>query len=266
MHQQRRNTLELDSINLLYVTLTRAVEQLYIFSEMPSKLNLEEPDDFRQLLIAYLTASGHWNPDQMIYSFGSLQRTLALPSEEKKQAPVLQITLDYVSSTPEDHQLFVASSEASLWQTDAEIAIDIGNLFHDTMELIHTKSDLEHVLGNYRKRGVHPEKTIDLLETIITQILEHPEVKHLYDDQLSHGQIFNERDIITSQHEILRPDRLNFFENNTVTITDYKTGAPNKKHEHQLEIYSRTLQEMGLEIANKFLIYSRGDTISINKI
>src|SRR5690606_37080425 len=40
MYREHRSQLELDNINLLYVTLTRAIEKLYIFSEM-----LSEPKD-----------------------------------------------------------------------------------------------------------------------------------------------------------------------------------------------------------------------------
>jgi len=34
--QKQKETLELDNLNLLYVTLTRATTQLYIFSGKPS--------------------------------------------------------------------------------------------------------------------------------------------------------------------------------------------------------------------------------------
>ncbi len=38
IYTDRRSQLQLDNINLLYVTLTRAIEKLYVFSEMPSQL------------------------------------------------------------------------------------------------------------------------------------------------------------------------------------------------------------------------------------
>lgn len=266
LFSDRRNTLELDNINLLYVVLTRAVEQLYVYSEIPSKISIEQPDDFRQLLIAYLSANNLWNPDQLRYSFGDFKATCNLASKEKKRDEVVVVTPSYISSSPEEHQLRIASSEASLWQTDAEAAIDLGNLVHDTMEHIRTKNDIKTVFASYRERALYPEDTITYLESVVVNIVQHPDVMHLFSDELTPSSIINERDIVTSTQELLRPDRLNFFDDNTVTITDYKTGTENTKHNRQLEIYGKTLQDMGYEIAEKILIYSHGASISINKI
>ena len=38
IYDTRRNTLELDNLNLLYVTLTRAEKQLFVFAKKPSKI------------------------------------------------------------------------------------------------------------------------------------------------------------------------------------------------------------------------------------
>jgi len=263
---ERRNTLELDNINLLYVTLTRAIEQLYVFSEVPSKLKLENPDDFNQLLIGYLSQQGLWNPDQMVYSFGSAENTANLPSEEKEKPVNQTMAPKYISSTPETHQLVVASTEASLWQTKAEVAINIGNLLHDTMERIRTKDDITMVIEKYREQKLYPEKTLERLERVLQKIVAHPEIEHLFSNQLEYDTIFNERDIVTSKQQLLRPDRLNFFDNQKVSITDYKTGTPNETHQRQVNLYAETLVGMGFEVLDKFLIYSNGDEISVNKI
>ena len=266
LFQHRRDTLQLDNINLLYVTMTRAVEQLYIFSEVPSKIKQNNPDDFKQLFISYLSEIGMWNPDQMIYAFGNKQKTILLASEDNKKEVVNLIVPNYTISSPEDHQLYVARTEASLWQTEAEIAIDIGNLLHDTMEHIYTKRDLDTVLDLYRSRQLHNNTIIGTLEIIITKIINHPTVAYLYADELSRETIYNERDIITSEQQFIRPDRINFFQDNKVTIVDYKTGAFNTAHKMQLQLYAQILSDMGYLVTACYLIYSHGTEISINKM
>src|SRR5690606_20829348 len=54
MHHQHRSQMELDTINLLYVTLTRAVEKLYVFAEMPSEPKDGNPSTFNHLFREFL--------------------------------------------------------------------------------------------------------------------------------------------------------------------------------------------------------------------
>ncbi|WP_432412378.1 UvrD-helicase domain-containing protein [Rasiella sp. SM2506] len=266
MYEERRNRLELDNFNLLYVTLTRAVEQLYIYAEKPSKQISNPPKDFSQVLIAFLMAQNKWNEEQLTYSFGdSIKTGQARPKEIAKtnRTPIAPI---FISSAPEKHQLSVASADASLWESEAAIAIDLGNLLHDTMEKIKTKKDMDLVFENYKQRSILPKEKISELKHVIQGIINHPEVSYLFNDSLEKDTIYNERDISTKEQKLIRPDRLNFFKNKHVVITDYKTGAPLEKHKIQINSYGQALQDMGFLVQSKVLIYVDGASISINKI
>lgn len=266
LYQERRNTLELDNFNLLYVTLTRAVEQLYIYTEKPSKQISGPPEDFSQALIAFLSEQNKWNDSQLVYSYGDAVKTSLSRSKETIKISRTPVIPNYISSTPENHRLSVASAEASLWESDAAVAIDFGNLLHDTMEKIRTRADSEMVFENYKHRSILPkEKTIQLAR-VVQKIINHAELMHLFEDSLDKTSIFNEREIVTKDQKLVRPDRLNFFENREVTITDYKTGAPLEKHKTQLNLYARALEDMGFSVSSKILIYVDGVSISINKI
>jgi len=266
MYQKRRNTLELDNFNLLYVTLTRAIEQLYIFGQKPSKQISDPPKDFSQVLIAFLMAENKWNEDQVLYTFGDSTKTGQLRPKESSTSKITAVVPTFISSTPENHQLSVASAEASLWESETAVAIDFGNLLHDSMEKIRTKKDSALVFENYRQRGVLPKKNIKELQEVVTGILTHPEVAYLFEDTLDKDSIYNERDISTKEQKLIRPDRLNFFEDKQVVISDYKTGTPLKTHETQLNSYAQALEDMGFVVQSKVLIYVDGASISINKI
>jgi len=63
---------------------------------------------------------------------------------------------------------------------------------------------------------------------------------------------------------ILIPDRL-IFDNNKVTIIDYKTGKPEIKHRHQIEKYALVLQKMNFDVYEKLLVYI-DDEIEVIKV
>ncbi len=259
IHRDRRETLQLDNFNLLYVTLTRAVEQLYIFSEKPSNIKSgEEIKTFPQVLKGFLESENKWEGEDKAYTFGTFQKKIAIKKEE-------EITVShptYISVAPEQHDIKIITSDAQLWGTTTQDALDIGNLVHDTMELIHHKNDIPIVFVTLKERGTLTTKELATLETVITQIVNHPELASLYENFRSSE---NERDIIAKDGYVIRPDRLVFHEDKSVTIIDYKTGTPNYEHEEQINSYGQALQEMGFELKEKILVYTN-EEIFVNKV
>ena len=89
LYEEHRSKLELDNLNLLYVTLTRAAEQLYIFAEMPTEVKNAQPTNYNQLFGEFLKHQGEWNPSQQIYEFGNPSRSSSsiLKAVVKQAAP-----------------------------------------------------------------------------------------------------------------------------------------------------------------------------------
>ena len=79
-------------------------------------------------------------------------------------------------------------------------------------------------------------------------------------------KVYNERNIITKDGLVLRPDRINVNSENAAFIIDYKTGGSNRFHNEQLIDYKIALEEMGFSVVEKMLIYSSEDEIVINKV
>jgi ATP-dependent exoDNAse (exonuclease V) beta subunit len=71
IYNQQREELELDNFNLLYVSLTRAVEQLHVITEKKISSKGEENTNFYSgVFINYLKQLNLWNDDLLAYSFG----------------------------------------------------------------------------------------------------------------------------------------------------------------------------------------------------
>jgi ATP-dependent exoDNAse (exonuclease V) beta subunit len=250
--------LELDTINLLYVTLTRAVEKLFVFAEMPTELKDGISSTYNHLFMEFLKQKGMWNGDQMIYEFGKNSEKIS-----KEKQVVSQMEPKYLSSNPKTHGLKIVASEEMFLETETVAAITAGNLLHDTMAKIYSEADAERVLMELEERAIVPKEEFDILTNTIHQIVQHPDLKKLFDGT---DKVYNERSIITKDGLVLRPDRININSENISTIIDYKTGSPQIYHNDQLIDYVNALQDMGFIVSEKMLIYSNEDEIVINKV
>lgn len=258
MYAQHRSQLELDSINLLYVTLTRAVEKLYVFAEMPTEPKDGIPTTYNHLFMEFLKRKDMWQADQMIYEFGNDLKKI---SKEKEIVP--QLLPLYLSSNPTNHGLRIVTSDEISRDEDTLAAISAGNLLHETMAQIYTHTDAENVLTSLKQRSIIPNEEFQILSSIVNQIMEHTKLKKLFTEN---DKVYNERSMITKNGSILRPDRINILSDNTTVIIDYKTGIPKIWHGEQLTDYANALEEMDFKVSEKILIYSNQGEIVINKV
>jgi ATP-dependent exoDNAse (exonuclease V) beta subunit len=259
IYQDRRSRLQLDNINLLYVTLTRAAEQLYIYSKKESLIKDSDLKRYGEFFRNFLIEQNLWDDTKSIYEYGSPVRSI----ESLDKISPKEMSLIYQTSLPEELNLQVVSREASLWQTEAEIAISAGAVMHDLMERIHRIDDIDHVIGAFQKEKVMSEQELKLLEKMIRNIVTHPDLSVYYS---SDAIVENERDIITADGRVLRPDRINFHDNDQISILDYKTGGESQKHVQQIEDYADALKAMGYVVVNKLIIYASEAKIVINKL
>ena len=99
------------------------------------------------------------------------------------------------------------------------------------------------------------------LEKLITKIIKHPELKDCYSQSC---YALNEQDILIPKKSFVRPDRI-VKTSKGWTIIDYKTGTYKLDHETQLFVYEKILNEMGLNVYRKHLVYI-GENIEVRSI
>ncbi|MCB4807142.1 UvrD-helicase domain-containing protein [Tamlana sp. 62-3] len=252
IHNRHQAELELDSINLLYVTLTRPVEQLYIISKKDinakGEVNIKNHSG---LFISYLQYLGLWNDSQLLYSFGDKSKTST--HKEKLDSTIEQ---RFISTAKEDHNIKVVTKSGLLWDTNQQEAIEKGNLVHDIMAKIKIIDDVDSVLNEFIKASTITKNQAEYLKSDIFKIINHPQLEQYFN---SNSTIFNERDIIDKYGTILRPDRIVINSQNEATIIDYKTGGENKKHQQQLQLYQDVLEDMNFKVNEKILVYINQD-------
>ncbi|TDY13477.1 UvrD-helicase domain-containing protein [Meridianimaribacter flavus] len=246
-----QSELELDAINLLYVVMTRAVEQLYVISEYDTDAKNEEKLKYYSgLFINFLKSKALWNDTETEYTFGNPKRTL----QSHEAEPTVQQEL-FISTSRAQHNLNIITNSAYLWDTDQEKSIEKGNLVHNIMAEIKTKEDIDFVFNQYIESGTINSQQYDELKPMVLKIVDHQLLKPYFE---SDNLIYNERDIITKDGQILRPDRL-VINTNKAIIIDYKTGAEKSSHKQQLELYTSVLQDMNYNVTKKILVYINDD-------
>lgn len=253
MYSQFQSEQELDNINLLYVTLTRPIQQLYIIGKKDiNKKGAPNLKTYSGLLIDFLQSTSTWSDDNLIYDFGTKEKH---PVKDDIDIPT-QPLKPYVSIPKEKHHIKIVTNSGYLWDTNQEKAIEKGNLIHKLMASIKTINDIddaldaflvEHPIDEYQKQELH--KTV-------LKIVNHPQLHNYYSNN---DTVYNEHDIINTTGKILRPDRLNITPNNEVTIIDYKTGASQPKYKNQLLEYEHVLLSMHYKINKKLLVFINED-------
>lgn len=252
IYNSHKSEQELDNINLLYVTLTRAIEQLFIISkkEISSKGNVSIKK-YSGLFINYLSHLGLWNDSDLSYSFGKLEKSTKQITKKR----LLQ-EQEFISTAKEDHHIEIVTNSGYLWDSNQEEAIEKGNLIHNIMSKINTKEDVDVTITDFLESSTINLEQSDILKKIVNEIIEHPKLTNCFNSDLI---IYNERDIITNQGQILRPDRIIINSKNEAVIIDYKTGKEDKSHTQQLISYQDILESMNLKVIKKFLVYINND-------
>ncbi len=247
---------QLDALNVLYVALTRPVKQLYIISKYELNKGKENLNKFSGLFISWLKSIGKWDESHE-YEFGSRED---LPVSEEIEENNNYQQEKYYSSPTGSNAVSIITKSGLLWDSSQAQAIEKGHLVHDIFFRIKSKKDVERAIAETREEGLFQNNDEEEVKAGIMAVVEHPELKKFFEPELL---VYNERDIITENGTILRPDRL-VFNGNKVSVIDYKTGEASKSHKSQINSYAQVLTAMGFEVESRLLIYiNRQVTVNV---
>jgi ATP-dependent exoDNAse (exonuclease V) beta subunit len=248
----------LDNINVLYVALTRAEEQLYIISSMNlDKEGVPRANQMSSFFINYLMQNGGFDRDVLEYPIGNPKK---LSKEEKHIDNSKKIST--VAEILNPKNIKIAQRESVMWGTDRQEAIEFGNVMHEILSFVKTKDDIEIAVKTAMESGLIKENQKDVIVNNIQAIVNHPELISFFD---SANEVLNEQTIIQKQGAIIKPDRMVLGINKTVYLLDYKTGLHENKHKLQLENYQFVIEKMGFIVDKKALVYI-GEEIKVVNI
>ncbi|NDI99631.1 UvrD-helicase domain-containing protein [Flavobacterium sp. LaA7.5] len=243
----------LDNINILYVALTRAEEQLYIISARNTKANGELTDNMSSFFIKFLQSKGLYHDDKNEYEFGNPNR-ISVPDEETQQQPTIQV----VQQRLNPRAVKIAKREALMWGSTQLKAIEFGNVMHEILAFVKTADDIPLAVTKATESGLITQGQKEQVTKTLEHIIYHPELAIFF---MPDAVVYNEQRIIGLGMPTIKPDRVT-VSNGKAYLLDYKTGTHLPQYEKQLNSYDEALQQMGLQVAKKTLVYI-GEEINV---
>lgn len=250
-HEEDDKSL-LDLINLLYVTLTRPTDRLYVYSPQPP-VKSSTKHSISQFFKQYLHETGKWDENTDLYQWGELSKRNATNDKSGTQN---DFSLDEFISVPWRKRMFLSLQAPEHWDVDdVSGKTEYGSLIHLILSKIIITEDLEDVMKGFINEGVISEKEAVDISEVIQRVLQKPEVARFFEKGL---QVKNEAGILDDNGKSHRPDRLVFSEDG-VAVIDFKTGKREKKHQTQIQKYKELLLEMNYRDVKGFLLYLNED-------
>ncbi len=238
----------LDSMNVLYVALTRPVLGLFIFSESSKELHsIEQASSYAELFQQFLKEKGIPKNESEVYCFGSFSENSNAPAPE----PLENNYISYSTRPADDSSFQISTSSGRLWDDERREAIEMGNLIHFALSKIKITANVPQVVEDLQIAGYFTENSADDIKQKLMEVVTHPKLKTYFSDEYI---IYNEQEILTKNGASVRPDRIVISENEAIII-DYKTGSPSPSHKTQIKHYADVLIEMNFKIKHTIIVY-----------
>ncbi len=255
VYNQKKQEELLDNINVLYVALTRAEEQLFIISSM----NLDKDKNPRNnnmssFFINYLKKENLFDENQLEYEIGDKTKL----SKTEKHIDTTKI-IPLVHEVLNPKSIKIAQRESLMWGTHRQESIEYGNVIHEILSNIKIKTDVDLAITKAIENGLINSNQKVAVEKSIREIVNHKDLQDCFSGDI---QVLNEQTIIQKDGKTIKPDRMVVTKNKNVHLLDYKTGLHQPKYKLQLENYQNAIEKMGYKVIKKSLVYI-GDEINI---
>ncbi len=242
----------IDNLNLTYVAFTRPKYRLYAFGAKYSenKSHKKSLNTVGQLL-SYLYEQEL--DDEGIYrrcAEGDL-RAKAKTIESREGVRTAQ----YVSS-PLGERLILRSRAEDDFAADTPLsAVHLGILMHEWLSMIRVWEDAAPTLQKMQDAGTATKAQTFAMQEQLRQLQDLLAREGHTDWFEGKYQIVTERDILTPQGVIYRPDRV-MTDGTRAIVIDYKFGGEHRRqYQEQVRDYISLLTQMGYQVCG-YLIYN----------
>lgn len=236
----------IESLNMLYVGLTRPTDKLYILSDLSHHNNFKGVGEF---LKSYLVKTGEYLEGKYKYV---ISEGFFTPPKAEVAEQSGGLLISNLRTSTQFKKLKIKSNASQLFDIETfEKQKDRGNKIHAGFALIKSKADIDDAIRRLVIDGMIVETEKEEIRAYLKEVISHPKISFLFEEGL---EIENEREILLRDHEIQRPDRVVFI-GDSIFIVDYKTGEKKESHKKQLRNYGDLFAKMGYQNLNLLLIY-----------
>ena len=251
--------MRVDNLNMLYVALTRAEDNLYVSTAYPvtSKGLMGTCNHVGRYLMDWLEADEYEAGEPVIKPQKNNTSATAGLCQSELWADSSQVR-------------FVQSQEGALYTDYGDEAyrrlarIDEGLLCHEIFAHLRKAEDLDEVLDMFRSRGTIESEAQRLeLRNLISSAWEGNDRMR---DWFTAPWILKLEEAIYIDHRELRPDRVMINpDTNEAVVLDYKFGGWEDKYIQQVREYMTALKRMGYASVKGYLWFARQNKLmSVN--
>ena len=243
----------MDKLNLLYVALTRPKDKLLVFCSDKEK-------EFRPLLENFATeqvSQGLMSSTDGGYLFGTMVAKEQEPSDpdsnplRSKLAPPQKISMSNIVFPAWEERVRIADQSAGRSLSESqEDSIRRGLQVHELLSHVLHLGDQEDAVTRYVAAHQLSQEEGQVLLSELNSFLSRPEVQCFFQPGL---EVKTECPLVHQGRE-MRIDRLVVLPDATHVI-DFKTGASNLDHEHQVQRYVDAIASMGFPNVQSHLLY-----------
>lgn len=242
MYEAELQKRKLDTLNLLYVAMTRPEERLYVISTLPGR-NGTIADFYK----SFFVEQGLWVDSQLVYDTDS---PVAPPViKPAKHSPTTR--LNRVLSNHWDEKILISTEAKKIWDAEEKPQTAYGRVVHQILAWITVASDAPKALARAIEQGLISTDELAEVETRVNNVVTNAEYAMLFD---ANAKVWAEREILLPNGDTYRPDRVVLYSNQLI-IADYKTGLPSPTHQRQVAEYADILSQMGYTNIETKLIY-----------
>ena len=242
LYNEQLLSQELDALNVLYVALTRAKNQLYVLTQV---VDVGGSITYADLFDSYIIAQGKKLDENSPFELGDPEATKS-NREESKMENEFHIYLGISNKWKENLIVHSVVSNEIL------IAQEKGLLIHELLAKIKNKEMFREVVEEEINSKLLSELNIQELKETVNQIITHTQLKEYFEGT---DQVLCEQEILIPNGPTLRPDRINISQAGRATILDYKTGIPKAEDKIQVETYAEALRALGFNHVFSKLVY-----------
>lgn len=233
-----------DNLNIFYVCLTRAKNQMHIIAKEPSE-TIKKSGDAKCMTDILYACYGNSR-------FGEPYDFAVTKKEEKTDVEVFPAGYDSFPMNPDPSDERLKPSDQS-WDFFGEEGIGTSKRL-DGIRLHEILSGIENIDKMARVIKYQDNETKVFLESRINS------QKQWFDPEL---KVLNETEIITVDGKTCRPDRVVIDKSGKVSIIDFKFGNEEKGHHKQVASYMEQYKAMGYKNVEGYLWYVRDDKVVI---
>lgn len=291
---QEKKMQYIDNINTFYVALTRAVEGLFVIAETPSDKFLasfgnELPayGNFSHILYSWLVKEGvaagfvkTEEEDIACFGHGTLSENVgesAAPgAPQVMELPAIYESYPLNQPVPEDglprHDRLVCSTDSYDYFSDGgdgEVRADgpvsgmsarvKGVILHKILSEIKSPADIPQAVGRAERTGLIEKADTEPLTDFFVRKTEFAASKGWFPED--GAGVLTETEIIDTDGSVYRPDRVILHGDGSVSVVDYKFGAPKSSYLSQVERYAALWKRKGYGNVSSYLWYVMRDEI-----